>query len=176
MFLHDGTPGRFTSLHVLFLDLGVGALGMLRRVFHEWMLTPGMRFLRTASALLITEWLDLCNDPQPRKLYGNICLLLHGNVHRDSLTSFPGSIAVPSPRFPASAKRLFTTTSPAHLFRLLQVATQTQTVFWILLLLDAFSKARHRRITGISCRPLSSFPVIVVDPLTKLNLAHASFF
>ncbi|PBK96306.1 hypothetical protein ARMGADRAFT_691695 [Armillaria gallica] len=81
---------------------------MLRRVFHEWMLTP-----------------DLCNDPQPRKLHGNICFLLHDNVHRDPLTpSFPGPIDVPSPRLPPSAKRLFTTTSPPHLFPLLQVAPQ----------------------------------------------------
>ncbi len=127
MFLRHGTPGRFTSLHVLFLnlDLGVGALGMLRRVFHEWMLTPGMRFLRTASALLITEWSDLCNDPQPQETpWEYLFPSPRQYAPRPSHALFPSSIGVPSPRLPASAKRLFATTSPPHLFPLLQVAPQ----------------------------------------------------
>ncbi len=95
MLLRDGTRDRLTSMHVLFvtLDLGVRALRMLRKVFHGWMSTPGMWFPCSASALLITEGSDLCYDPQARKLHGNICFILHDNVHRDTLT--PSSL-VPS--------------------------------------------------------------------------------
>ncbi len=76
-------------------------------------------------ALLITKGSDLCNDSRLRKLHGNICFLLHDNVAQRTRTplSFPGPIGVPIT--PITTKRQVpVTTSPPHLFPLLQVAPQ----------------------------------------------------